>query len=406
MPPSRVIALVEPFWTGHPETQLKLFAKILLGHELTRVLVLCKHPEVIQDWINRLPAAEASRCFTAEYAFCEERGKHPSSRVASWALAQEAILDAERRFGFSVDKVFITWLDILICNYPDQVAALMPRPWVGLYLFPSHLRKRTPWSWVFRSREMVLDENFFKNPFCHGIALLDEGVQRPLSRIAPRAGVHVLPDVADTTLPPAPTALASALLEKAAGRPIVGLLGVLGRRKGTLPFLRAIKHVDPAQCFFLLAGRLKQEEHKTYGGEAAELDTLLASTQKGGNTLVHLDHIESEQAFNSLLSSCTMIYLAYDGHPHSSGLLCKAAYFHKLVIGPDKGCVGERVRRFKLGLTIPAGSDSGTVQAIRKLSAPHFRNRLRAEACFRDYQAHYAHERLKPALIRFLEEIP
>ena len=406
MPPSCVIALVEPFWVGHPETQLKIFTEILLRQKNHRVLVLCRHPEVIRSWIDNAHPDEASRCFTASFAFCDTRGEFANTTLASWAYAHQSLLDAERRWGFTVDKVFITWLDLFICNAPEQVATLMPRPWVGLYLFPSYLRTLSPWSRIFPPKRMALDQTFFKTSHCRGVAVLDEGLTKKLSPLVSRANIHVLPDVPDTTSPSSIPPLVQLLLQKAAGRPIVGLLGVLGRRKGTMAFLKAMQNMDPARHFFLLAGRLGREERKTYGPDLAALDELIAGAEKQGNGLIHLGHIETEETFNALVAACSVLYLAYEGHHHSSGILGKAAHFNKLVIAPDKGCIAERVREFRLGIPIRAGSAAGTMAAIQKLCHSPSQSSRVAQARFYDYQARHSRDVLGNSLNRLLEEIP
>jgi hypothetical protein len=401
-----VIALVEPFWIGHPETQLRLFTEALLRQEGRRILVLCQYPEAILSWVRIHHPGKVDRCFAAPFSFCDNRGTYPGANLASWARAHQSLIEAERSYGFTVDKVFITWLDPFIGNDPTTTAALMPRPWVGLYLFPSHLRKLTPLSRLIRPVRLVEDKTFMKNPHCHGVAVLDEGVTKPLKSIVPGARVHTLPDVADMTLPETLSPLTGTLQQKAAGRPIIGLLGVLGRRKGTLSFLRAIDKLNPDQYFFLLAGRLGSIERNTYGRDKDELESLLAIAKKRENVLLHLEHIETEAAFNSLTLACSVLYMAYEQHDHSSGILSKAAYFKKLVIAPDRGCVAERVRKFRLGVTIPAGSVMHAASAMRELChGPSLADHLTA-ARFGDYHAIHNSDRLETSLNQLLAEIP
>jgi len=405
MPPAHFIALVEPFWTGHPETQLKIFTETLLQQEENHVLILCQHPEVFQSWIRSAHPDKINRCFTAPFAFCTLRGDYPTPHLATWALAHQTLLNAEKTGGFVIEKIFITWLDAFICHEPDQAAALMPRPWVGLYLFPSYLRSLPLLPRFFPPKQMARDQAFLKIPYCRGVAVLDEGVKKKLSRLIPKAGVHVLPDVADTSLPVKSPDLSDAILEKAAGRPIVALLGVLGRRKGTLTFLKAMQGIDPATCFFLIAGRLEREERKTYGRDPAELDNSLAATGSRENVFLHLKHIETEEIFNSLVSICSVLYLAYEGHHHSSGILGKAAHFNKLVIVPDKGCMTERVKEFRLGITIPAGSVPHTATAIRKLCHPASHSHYYTKARFDGYRSRHNRNILKESLNNLLNEI-
>jgi hypothetical protein len=282
----------------------------------------------------------------------------------------------------------------------------MPRPWVGLYLFPAYLRKHPYLFRWFKDEHMIRDRSFFRTPFCRGVALLDEGIQKSLAwHIAPHK-VHVLPDVANIDVTPDAPPLTQALLQQAAGRPIIGLLGVLGRRKGTLPYLRAMHQIKDNRCFFLLAGQLGSAERKTYGQDEPELDQLLSTATQQKNTFIHLGHIENEETINSLVSACTILYLAYDGHQHSSGILGKAAHFKKLVIGPATGCVADRIRKFKIGLTIKAGSDTETIKAVKTLSHAPSYAKLWNQARFTAYQAQHNCESLDRSLTALLKDIP
>ena len=406
MPSTPVIALVEPFWTGHPESQLKMFIGALLREPARRLLVLCPDPGAITTWMDATRPGDANRCFTAPFAFSRTLDGFPAFSLASWAKLHQALTGAERHFGFSVDKVFITWLDMFIHKDPASVANLMPRPWVGLYLFPSYLRTQSILSRVFPPKQRAVDRSFFTTPYCHGVAVLDEGLPRSLAAIASGQPVHCLPDVADTALPATMPPLVQSVVQKAAGRPIVGLLGILGRRKGTMAFLEAMCRMDPARYFFLLAGRLGPEERKTYGPEAARLDALLQQAALGGNNFIHLDTIENEETFNALAAACSVHYLAYEGHYHSSGILGKSAFFRKLVIVSDEGCMAERVRAFKLGVTIRPGSVAATRVAIHELChGPSLPDRL-TKAGFHDYTAIHNPDTLMDRLNQLLAEIP
>ena len=184
---------------------------------------------------------------------------------------------------------------------------------------------------------------------------------------------------------------------------MVGLLGVLGRRKGVLTFLRAMRQLDPAKCFFLLAGQLEERERRTYTAEELrELDELLREAAGRDNALVWLGHIETEAEFNALIESCTMVYLAYGSHVHSSGLLGKAAHFRKLVIAPNRGCMAERTSRYAMGLWIRPDSAADTVQAIETLCRPAEQARRLAQAWFEGYLAVHHREKLAEALEQLL----
>lgn len=221
---------------------------------------------------------------------------------------------------------------------------------------------------------------------------------RGMRALAPRVPVLALPDVPDTALPESDPPLAADVRRMAAGRPVFSLLGVLGCRKGVLCFLRAALTVEPSQACFVLAGRLGDDERKTYGDRLPELDALLAEARQRDNVMVHLEPIEGEAAFNAVVAASSVLYLAYQDHPHSSGLLGKAAHFGKLVVVGRRGCMHERVRRFRLGLSIPADSADHAVRAIRALCDPARRARLARRARFDAYLSEHNRACLRTAL--------
>ncbi|MDD5708416.1 MAG: hypothetical protein PHR35_21050 [Kiritimatiellae bacterium] len=399
---TRVVAVVEPHWTGHPETQLKLFTEALLQGAGTCVLVLCQHPEVIRKWVDSAMPEYADRCRTALFSYGFDRGAYPNARLANWARLGALLTDEERAWGRRVDVVTITWLDSFLCDEPVLASELMPRPWVGLYLFPTYLRPTGLRARLFPPRERERDRAFLKMPCCRGVAVLDEGVARGMGAVARGIPVVAMPDVPDCSLPSANPPLVERVLRQAAGRPIVALLGVLGRRKGVLCFLRAALAMQGTQCCFLLAGRLGEEERRTYRRAERELDALLQEAGHHEHILLHLEAIETEAAFNALMTACTVLYLAYEDHPHSSGLLGKAAQFGKLVVVGNYGCMRERVRRFRLGLTIRAGSTRQAVAAIAALCRPRARARRLRRARFAAYLAEHNKTRLREALVRLI----
>lgn len=401
----QAIALVEPFWTGHPETQLKLFTDVLLRREDRHLLIACPHPASIHRWLQHIPAQAARRCEAVPFTFCDDRSTYGSSSLANWARIETTLQEAEQRLGWSIGKVFVTWLDLFVCRDPSTASRLMPRPWVGLYLLPAHLRERTFWERLRRHRtpRMAKDATFFTGSRCQGLALLDEGVRGTLQALAPGIPVVTLPDVVDASLPDVPSPLAVRITEQAHGRPVIGLLGVLGRRKGTLTFLAGVLRSHPGECFFVMAGRLGPEERATYGTELTLLDSQLEEARKRGNVLLHLEPLPDEGALNAVVQACSVLYLAYDGHTHSSGLLGKAAHFGRTVIGPDRGCVSERIRRYRLGWRIAPDQPGAAAAVFHTIATPAAAATLR-RARFPEYNRDHSKTQLEISLNTLIGE--
>jgi hypothetical protein len=91
-----------------------------------------------------------------------------------------------------------------------------------------------------------------KSKNCRAVLTLDEGIASSLSR---KIGKPVLatPDVADPTTPDSNFELFQEVKNRAGGRPVCGLIGVLQKRKGILSFIEAAKS-KPPDWFFVVAG--------------------------------------------------------------------------------------------------------------------------------------------------------
>jgi glycosyltransferase involved in cell wall biosynthesis len=59
------------------------------------------------------------------------------------------------------------------------------------------------------------------------------------------------------------------------------------------------------------------------------------------------------------------VYLDF---PHSSGILGKAAEFEKPIIVSNKYCMGERVSKYEIGLTVDENDTDALYQAICQLT--------------------------------------
>ena len=380
----RVVVIAELMWVGHYETQMKLFVQILLKKGC-RVIVLCSQPQAVECWVDNAIPKYNDR-FYASY-FAPGKDKSSLRKILLWRSIRDHIRLAERSTGWSVDIVLLPWLDGM---FPEKrwqspfIRYFMTYPWVGLYFLPGIFRRDIEMRKQKRNRKMKRNNGIFKSDNCYGVGILDDGAYADLSKSIGKKPVFLLPDVTDEQLPDVATDWVTEIRQKAAGRPIIGLIGVLTPRKGVLNFLRLAASIAPDQCYFLLAGELTVEAYMP--AEREELERLLGLGNSENCSFI-LEYIADAAVFNSLVKLSDILYLVYDRFFHSSGLLTKAAVFKKPVIVSKEYCMGKRVEEYKLGITVAEGKLAEILEAVKYLIDVRNRETLMERAEFDQYHA-------------------
>ena len=138
-------------------------------------------------------------------------------------------------------------------------------------------------------------------------------------------------------------------------------LGVMGRHKGTLNILDAIRMLsddESKDLYFIFAGKIGDEMKD----EFYEKYNALKSYR---NILVY-DKFCKYEFFSSLYKTCDYVLFPYTPRPNSSGLLGNAALYGKPVITTDGGAMGDIVREYHLGYLMPNNSSFSIYNAIRE----------------------------------------
>lgn len=137
--------------------------------------------------------------------------------------------------------------------------------------------------------------------------------------------------------------------------------GGLARRKGTLDILEAIAistKKDMQSRTFIFAGKI-------YDEIKVDFQTLLAKARKNANILV-FDRFCSYEYLYDLCFTADIILTPYHLTNLSSGLLGYASLFHKPVIGPSDGLIGQLIKNYGLGTTINQISPKELLKAINR----------------------------------------
>ncbi len=370
--PRKIVALADPIWVGHHPMYFAQFAASFIRHG-AHVIALCPEPDdarrEILETVDPETAADLDRHVTfgllgsAQRGFFNGRFEGDPIRTAlRWKDADTAIEHAEARLGRHADLVYFPYLDTYLRFLPVSLAPeiLIGRPWAGLYL-RNHHHGNAP---SLKQGLVLLGKGdaILRSSSCLGVGVLDERFIPQMERYTGKS-VRLFPDFTNTVLPEEPSDLAREVMMKAAGRKIVGMIG-LERRKGLLTLLRAARfaHEQRLPYYFVCGGKIFPVEYTA--AEWQEIEDLA----NGGLENLHLDpaagRIPSEAGFNSLFSTFDVAWAAYENFQGSSNTLGKAAAFGIPCLASDSGCVGHRVKTYGTGLTIPEGDAERAIAAI------------------------------------------
>lgn len=363
--PPITLALADTRWVGHHPTFFREFAASLrrLG---VFVIALCPQPEDLAAgdgvYATRLDAPHGSLLTPLD--------NDPTTTLLRWWATRRALDRAEDACGHRADLVFFPYLDnyLRFLPSPGVPDLVLGRPWSGLYFRNQHLGHpaRSPTSLV---RNLAKGDRLLRSrralPM---IGVLDERFNDEMTRSAGRIALP-FPDITDETPPTGPTPLVEKLRTLAAGRPIIGLAGSLEKRKGLLTLLRTAEASAAAgdNWFFAAVGPFADE---TFSPE--ELAWIEDCRRRLTGSL-HLDmsrqRIPDGAPYNSVFSTFTVSWAAYEDFQGSSNTLTKAALFRIPVVATEGECIGQRVASHSLGATFPERDHAAARAALGRLIA-------------------------------------
>lgn len=396
----KTIALVDTLWGGHHPTYLKFFAKTLLelGHE---VISLCPEPEEMSQWI-------ASHCpeFQPRYHSFElqepaaspipiRRLQSRAIAIARWQLAAQSIQEISSKLGKAPDLTFFAWLDTYLGLTPTITDHFFPYRWSGLYFQPGYLRIPPKFQQIRRG--ILNPLSVLNSSYCPTVAVLDEGIADRLQQKLNKP-VVTFPDFTDESPPDMDFEIVKKIRAKAADRKIVGLLGSLDKRKGTLTLLEVSQKASD-RWFFVFAGRLSEQAFTT--AELAKIEEIVNADPD--NCFFYLTRIATEAQFNGIIQICDVLYAAYENFFPSSNLLIKAAVFEKPVIASKNYCMGERVEKFELGYRIEEGNVDQCVDLLKQLQDEFSTENLSIQPDFQGYRQLHSIEQLRVSLQKLIE---
>lgn len=402
----KTVALVDPLWIGHHPMYFSQFTASFLRNG-ARVIAICPEPQAaLRDLLQTVDAETAESLRTRVHFHQLPAGKRsffngrfegdPARTFSRWKTAADTLADAEAASGMTADLVYFPYLDSYLRFLPFAAIPkfLLKRPWSGLYL-RNHHHGETP-SLKKSLRLLAKGDAILRSDLCRGIGVLDERFIPAMKKLC---GIQITayPDVTQAGLPAEPFPLALEIQRKAAGRKIIGIIG-LERRKGFLTLLRTAGLARQANLpyYFACAGTIHLPQFSA--DEQAEIHALRRGIAAGEIHNIHFDpsdgRIPNEADYNSLFSTFDIAWAAYEGFQGSSGTLGKAAAFGVACLATAGECVGQRVETYRLGLTIPEGNAEHALAAIPRLAAGTDREGQPLSPEFAQYRRHHSQQRL------------
>lgn len=365
-------------------------------------MALCSNPSELEEWIAAHTPAQLSQ-FRA-YPLSEPiPPKHRLPIIAStahrwrrWQETASALQSVSKTSGWVPDFVFFPWLDSYLGSLmmPVGLDRQFPYPWSGLYFHPTHLRTTLS----------VKPNSFWKpdvdialmSAHCRAVTVLDEGIAKRLSQKLRGKPVVVFPDFTDESAPDPDYDLCERIAEQAKGRPIIGALGSLAKRKGLLSLLE-VANRSP-DWFFIFVGQLVKQDLTP--AENATLTQAIETPPE--NCFFHIERIPTEAKFNAVVKCCDVLFAVYENFPHSSNVLTKAAVAHRPVIVSRNYCMGERVDKFRLGVSVNEGQISEYIEALHFLCDPESQGIKRLNPDFEAYRLQHSTDQLHFAMKNLL----
>jgi glycosyltransferase involved in cell wall biosynthesis len=330
------------------------------------------------------------RGFLGGYNFCtylliryNNYLKQDHQYISPLAFTQ-AINNCIGKTQWNPDFIFILYLDLMTRNVYQwrEWEKQIPCYWGGIqFSISNSLDHKKP-----------LD-TWFTMPNFRGSCFLVKEASSIFSNRFPHKVFATLPDVTDSEQLPAPSSLMTKIIERSRERTIVFSGGSLDVRKGLSTLVRVINQASASEFFFLLVGRLYWESFDT------ETEILVRSLIENPpeNVFTHLDFVEDEREFNSLMGLADIIYAVYNNFPYSSNMLSKAAHLERPLIVSDGYEMGKRVKEYGLGITVPEADADAITKALSGL-----RQRKFSPANFASYRKDHSFDALKGVLDEFL----
>lgn len=210
--------------------------------------------------------------------------------------------------------------------------AVNPLPWAGIRFVPSEAGT----------------EAYYQLPSLAGMCFLNESIQKQYQTRIPTKAFGYLPDITENALPAEQTELVTQIKAQAQGRSIVFLGGTLGGNKNLSKWYELIALADASQWYFVQIGEMFEN---TLTPEDAQALAKITE-QCPDNLWIKCEYLPDEAAFNEVIAASNIIFAVYRNFTVSSNMPGKAAAFEKPILVADGHLMGQRVKKYGIGLAV------------------------------------------------------
>lgn len=254
-----------------------------------------------------------------------------------------------------------------------------------------------PWAGIRFVPQPTPTEGYYGISSCIGMCFLDDAVTARYRELLPRKSFACIPDITDATLPDEPADLVKEIAERAAGRKVIFLGGMIGGNKNLARWIELIALADPEQWFFLLVGEI--DVNALTQADVRALGIIEATPPE--NLLIYPQYLPDERVFNDVMRCSDVIFAVYRNFKISSNMLGKAAAFEKPILVADNYLLGRRVGKYGIGRAVPEHDSRQMLAAAIDL----LNNPVPAEN-FANYRADFSVDKMRETLIAFLDNRP
>lgn len=210
--------------------------------------------------------------------------------------------------------------------------AVNPLPWAGIRFVPCEAGT----------------EAYYQLPSLAGMCFLNESIQKQYQTRIPTKAFGYLPDITENALPAEQTELVTQIKAQAQGRSIVFLGGTLGGNKNLSKWYELIALADASQWYFVQIGEMFEN---TLTPEDAQALAKITE-QCPDNLWIKCEYLPDEAAFNEVIAASNIIFAVYRNFTVSSNMPGKAAAFEKPILVADGHLMGQRVKKYGIGLAV------------------------------------------------------
>lgn len=374
------IALISPYSGNRFATYLNYYAENLLKKGKKVIVISPEFFEIAQYVKLKVPRYLDN--FTAlpldEKIFSDHRPNY-FELLGRWNAINSKIKQAEKVVNAEVDFAFFSPIDPFIREsvHLFLLDFVFKYKWSGIYFNPKPYR--------LKQLKLNVDPKFlepdylFRSENCVGVCVLDRFITEPLkSRVYKK--VVVFPEISNVSIQKKESVYSKQIKEMAKSRMVVGLLGV-EQNEGITALIRLIKKVDIDKYFFVFAGKL---DFSIMDDEQRQEIELFMNHHEP-NILFILNPLNEEE-INQIYKEIDISYLYFYNYVSSNNLLTKAAYYQKPILANKDFCVGDTVKKFKIGLSVN-GKMEESVNALEFLRLERLDFNVFDKEAFSEYYA-------------------